>query len=129
MPQIASRALWLCLIALCTGCTSLGETRLPAWTDKYSLNMHLGMLSESECLAHDGIWSGVEGAELALCKQRITDIGQPCTDHAQCQGICQTSHTIKPGKRAEGQCSAYPGLGCTQGVSRGRAEAILCACE
>lgn len=125
------RVLLLIVAAACSSCAAVRDDRYePAWSQKLGAGNHsLGALSEADCAMRNGVWSGVEGAEVALCQARVTDGGKACTDHSQCQGFCVTEESAEYGSRAAGVCTRdYYHSDCVQGVSRGRAEAIVCRC-
>ena len=89
----------------------------------------LGALSQHECIARGGAWSGAPGADVALCVRRVTDGGTACSDHSECQAYCITAGGYEPGDRAHGTCTHdYNATDCVQGVSNGRAEVVVCNC-
>lgn len=92
---------------------------------------HLGPSAESkeDCIALGGTWARLSTESLdEQCSVPTTDGGTPCTDHAQCQGLCVAVADAKPGARVTGQCrSSYSLAGrCDIRVANGRAEAALC---
>jgi hypothetical protein len=121
----------LAFVLLCSSCATLRETDTePAWAEKLSSASHtLGALTKEECADRNGVWAGSEDAQIAICQKRITDGGSPCTDHDECQGFCVTETDVEYGARATGICTRdYYHSDCVQGVSRGRAEPIVCRC-
>lgn len=118
-------------LLFCASCASVADRSDDlAWVKKLQSGAHsLGALTQQECALRDGVWGGAEGAEVAMCTRRVTDGGKACSDHLECQGFCVTPSYTEPGKRTHGFCSAdYYHADCIQGVSRGRAEAMLCRC-
>ena len=103
-----------------------------AWVVKLqSAPPSLGALSQAECAARGGKWTGAPGAEFAVCERTVTDGGKPCSDHSECQAFCVTTNeSVRSGDRTTGVCARdYHHSDCVQGVSHGRAETTLCRCE
>jgi hypothetical protein len=122
----------LSLLVGLAGCAGLSErdSAMPAWVEKLSSGAHtLGAMTQQECQAADGDWSGAQGAEIAVCSRRVRDAGATCNDHLDCDAFCITRSQVSYGSRTEGVCaSSFDSLGCIQGVSHGRAEPTFCAC-
>ena len=125
------RILLIIIATACSSCATFQQgTDEPAWSQKLKTGTHnLGALSAADCAQRDGVWLGVDGSEIALCQIRVTDGGKSCTDHSQCQGFCVSDVSAEYGARITGVCTRdYYQSDCVQGVSRGRAEAIVCRC-
>lgn len=130
--RTAFRALVAFATLTCAACAG-PETRDQelAWVVKLqSTPPTLGALSEAECTAKGGKWTGAPGAEFAVCERMVTDGGKPCSDHAECESFCVTTgESVEAGQRTTGVCARdYYHSDCVQGVSHGRAETILCRC-
>jgi hypothetical protein len=86
-----------------------------------------GALSEADCKLHNGIWRGVKNAEFAVCDETAPDAGNPCSDSSECEVFCSTQLIVEAGSKVSGKCfNDYVAKGCTQSISNGVANPIIC---
>ena len=78
--------------------------------------------TEAACVQRGGQWTQLGRAPVHQCLMPTTDGGRPCTDNAQCEGLCLAPEGSLDGARVGGACSADSNrFGCRQQLRQGAA--------